>query len=67
MLELSRIVTSAGVVAASVGLIVYGVGASYVVPNDFETSLGIWLMVIGTIVTVIGAIAYNRSWVEAED
>lgn len=67
MQELSRIVTSAGLVLASVGLIVYGVGASYVHPSEFETTLGLWMMIVGTIATIVGAIGYGRTWSEAED
>jgi hypothetical protein len=66
MQELSRIVTSTGAVAASVGLVVYGMGTSYHEPGDMEMTLGIWLMVLGAIATIGGLVAYNRSWSEAD-
>ncbi len=64
MHELSRILTSLGVVAASTGLIVYGMAASYYNPGGFDLSLGLWLMIIGTIVSIIGWVMYRQSWVE---
>ncbi len=66
MLEVSRIVTSLGAVTASTGLIIYGIGASYLTPDDFETTLGTWLMIIGTIATVAGLVLYRQHFVEED-
>ena len=66
MQELSRIITAAGAVAASTGLTIYGMGASYVEPGDFELTLGLWMMILGVIATVAGLVMYNRSWVEED-
>lgn len=66
MQEFSRILTALGAVVASSGLIIYGVGASFVTPGDFETSVGLWMMILGVIATVIGWLMYHRSWVEED-
>lgn len=66
MLEISRIVTALGAVAASSGLIIYGIGASYLTPDDFETTLGLWLMILGTLATVIGLALYKRNFLEED-
>ena len=61
MLELSRIITSLGAVAASTGLIVYGIGASFWEPSSFELTTGMWLMIGGVIATIVGGLMYRRS------
>ena len=66
MQELSRIITAAGAVAASTGLTIYGMGASYFEPGDFELTLGLWMMIVGAVATVVGLVMYNRSWVEED-
>lgn len=67
MQELSRILTSAGIVAASVGVTVYGMAASYYNPGTYDLEIGRWMMILGTIATVIGAVLYGRTWLEAQD
>lgn len=66
MQELSRIITAIGAVAASTGLTIYGMGASYFEPGDFELTLGLWLMILGTIATVVGIVMYRQSWMEED-
>lgn len=66
MLEISRIVTSLGAVVASSGLIIYGIGASYVDPGDFATAFGLWSMILGTIAAIIGLVLYRQSYVEED-
>jgi hypothetical protein len=60
VLEASRILTSAGLVAASTGLVVYAMGAAFVDPQSFEMNLGLFLMIAGTIGTVIGIVMYRQ-------
>lgn len=67
MQELSRIITALGVVAAATGLTIYGMGASYFDPGDFDTMVGLWMMILGTIAAIVGAILYRQSWVEEDD
>jgi hypothetical protein len=64
VLEVSRILTSAGLVAAATGLVVYAMGAAYVDPRSFELNLGIGLMVVGTIATIIGIVMYRQQSVD---
>lgn len=66
MLEISRIVTAAGAVAASSGLTIYGVVASHVDPNASQMSLSLWLMVIGLLATVIGLVMFRKSYIEED-
>ena len=61
MLELSRILTAAGLVVASVGFVVYGMGAAFVEPRDWEMNLGIIMMIGGVTATVIGIIMYRQA------
>lgn len=56
MAEASRILTASGLVAASVGLTVYGIGASFVEPAGFQTSTGMILMIVGVIAAVAGIV-----------
>jgi drug/metabolite transporter (DMT)-like permease len=56
MAETSRILTALGLVAASVGLTVYGIGVAFVETADFERNLGLWLMIVGSIAAVIGIV-----------
>ena len=64
MLEVGRILTSAGLVAASTGLVVYAMGAAFVDPQSFEMNLGLALMVIGTLATIIGVVVYRQQSVD---
>ncbi|HYH11138.1 MAG TPA: hypothetical protein VD789_02195 [Thermomicrobiales bacterium] len=66
MMELSRIITAVGAVVASTGLILYGIGASYVQPNDFETTATLWMMIIGLVATAIGLVMYRRAYQEED-
>ena len=61
MAEIARILTALGAVAATVGLVVYGMGRAYVREGDFEITIGLWLMVIGTIATIVGLVLHNRT------
>ncbi len=61
MAEIGRILTALGSVTATVGLVVYGMGRSFVRDGDFEITIGLWLMVIGVIATVIGLVLHNRT------
>ncbi len=60
MAEISRILTASGLVAASSGLVIYGIGASFVEPSSFELNTGMILMVIGVIAAVIGIVISKR-------
>lgn len=66
MLELSRIITAFGAVLASTGLVIYGVAVSYVVPDDFQTDVGLWMMVLGVITTVVGLVMYRQAYLEED-
>jgi hypothetical protein len=65
MAEISRILTAAGLVAASTGLVVYGIGTAFVEPRDFETTIGLWAMIIGVIVAAVG-IVMSKTIVEED-
>ena len=67
MQEMSRILTAAGLVIASVGLTVYGMAASYYNPGTYDLELGRWMMVIGTVVSIVGVVLYRKTWAEAQD
>ena len=64
MLEVSRILTAAGLVAASTGLVVYAMGAAFVDPRSYEMNIGIVLMIAGVIATVIGVGLYRKESVD---
>lgn len=66
MLELSRIITSVGAVVASTGLIIYGMAASYVVPDDFQTTASLAMMVGGVIAVAIGLMMYRSAYQEED-
>ncbi len=61
MAEIARILTALGAVAATVGLVVYGMGRAYVRDGDFEITIGLWLMVIGMIATIVGLVLHHRT------
>jgi len=61
VLEFSRILTAAAVVIASVGLLVYAMGASYYNPGSFEMNLGLVMMIGGVIGSVVGIIIYRQT------
>lgn len=56
MAEASRILTALGLVAASLGLTIYGIGAAFVEPASFQMNTGLILMVGGVIATVVGVV-----------
>lgn len=60
MLEISRILTAAGLVAASTGVVIFGIGAAFVEPQDSEMNLGIILMIGGVIAAAIGVFMYRQ-------
>jgi len=60
VLEVSRILTSVGLVAASTGLVVYAMGAAYADPRAFEMNLGMFMMIAGVIGTIIGIVIYRQ-------
>ena len=53
-------------VAASVGLVIYGMGTSYSPKNDDIMNIGKILMVGGVIGTIIGAVWYRSVEASAE-
>ena len=56
MAETSRILTALGLVAASVGFTVYGIGVAFVETADFERNLGLILMIAGVIAAAVGIV-----------
>lgn len=60
MAETSRILTALGLVAASSGLTIYGIGVSFVEPGEFQINLGWFLMIAGVIATVVGIAMSKR-------
>jgi hypothetical protein len=60
VLEIGRILTAAGSVAAATGVVVFAMGAAFVVPRDYEMNIGIVLMVAGVLATIVGAIMYRQ-------
>lgn len=66
MLEISRIVTALGAVVASTGVVIYGMGASYLSPGDLETTSGLWMMILGSIATLAGMVLYRQQYSEED-
>lgn len=60
MAEISRILTAGGLVAASSGLVIYGIGAAFVEPHELEITLGLWAMIIGVLAAAAGIIISKR-------
>lgn len=60
MAEISRILTAGGLVVASTGLVVYGMGASFAEPRDFELTIGLWAMILGVLAATIGIVMSKR-------
>ncbi|MGH2558873.1 MAG: hypothetical protein ACRDJH_07400 [Thermomicrobiales bacterium] len=56
---IARLLVSVGSVGASVGLVLYGMGTSYVDPDDSMMNLGLGMMIAGVIATVVGAVIYR--------
>lgn len=61
MLQLSRILTAAGLVAASTGLTLYGVVESQWETNKTESNLSLILTIAGVIVSIIGIVMYRQT------
>jgi hypothetical protein len=57
---ISRIVVSLAAVAASVGLLLYGMGTSYNPQNDGLKSGGMILMVAGLVALGVGIVWYRK-------
>jgi hypothetical protein len=57
----ARLLVAIGSVAASVGLVVFGMGTSFVSSDDSLINLGLILMIGGVIATVIGAVIYRMT------
>jgi hypothetical protein len=57
----ARLLASFGAVAASVGLVVFGMGTAFVEPDDSLKNLGYILMVGGVIATVVGGLIYRAT------
>lgn len=60
MLEFSRILTAAGATFAGVFFTVYGIGVSVRGAGEWETTLGLWGMVVSVIALVIGLVMHHR-------
>lgn len=60
VLEIGRILTAAGSVAASTGLVVYGMGVAFVDPRSYEMNIGMFLMIVGIIATIVGIVMYRQ-------
>lgn len=56
MAEISRILTALGLVAASLGLTIYGIGVAFIEPGGYQVTTGLALMIGGVIATVTGIV-----------
>lgn len=61
MLQLSRILTAAGLVAASVGLTFYGIVESQWETNTSESNWSMILMIAGVIMSIVGIVMYRQT------
>lgn len=61
MNEVARWLISLGVVIASVGLVVLGMGMSFVRPESSEFNLGLLLMIGGSVAAVVGFVLYRST------
>ena len=66
MLELDRLITALGATLASSGLILYGVAASYVSPDDFQTTASLWMMIGGLVGAAVGLVMYRQAYQEED-
>ena len=64
MLELGRILTAGGVVAAATGLILYGIVESQWETNATQSNISLALMIVGVIVGIIGVSLYRKTSVD---
>ncbi|HWK81305.1 MAG TPA: hypothetical protein VNP95_11060 [Thermomicrobiales bacterium] len=61
MLQLSRILTAAGLVAASVGLTFYGIVESQWETDKTQSNLSLALMIVGVIASIVGIVLYRQT------
>ena len=61
MLQLSRILTAAGLVAASVGLTFYGIVESQWQADKTQSNLSLALTIAGVIASIIGIVLYRQT------
>ncbi len=61
MLEMGRILTALGLPVSASGLIIYAMGASYVIPSDSTMNIGLVMMIGGLIVGIIGIVMYRQT------
>ncbi|MGB3331128.1 MAG: hypothetical protein WBA46_19360 [Thermomicrobiales bacterium] len=61
MLQLSRILTAAGLVAASVGFTFYGIVESQWETNTSESNWSMILMIAGVILSIVGIVMYRQT------
>jgi hypothetical protein len=58
---IARLLVTIGSVGASVGLLLYGMGVAYVEADDTMVNGAIAMMIIGVIMTIVGAFMYRAS------
>lgn len=61
MLQLSRILTAAGSVAAAVGFMLYGIVESQWDTDKTQSNLTLALMIVGVIVSIVGIVMYRQT------
>ena len=61
MNEIAKWMIALGSVVAAVGLVVFGIGTSFVRPEASETNLGLILMIGGLVVFFLGGGLYQRT------
>ncbi|MGC4192705.1 MAG: hypothetical protein QM589_16300 [Thermomicrobiales bacterium] len=61
MLQLSRILTGAGLVAAAVGFTFYGVVESQWETDATQSNLSLALTIAGVIVSIVGIVMYRQT------
>jgi len=61
MLQLSRILTAAGLVVASVGLTFYGIVESQWQTDKTQSDISLVMMVVGVIATIVGISLYRQT------
>lgn len=61
MLQLSRILTAAGLVAAAVGLTFYGIVESQWDTDATQSNLSLALMIGGVVASIIGIVLYRQT------
>lgn len=59
---IARLLVAVGVVAASVGLTLYGISTATYTGVEQYHQIGTWLMVGGVLAAIVGAIAYKRNF-----